>query len=357
MFATSQPASTGLKSYSSKSKDEPKTDLTMADSLEALRESVFGFSKQNREISDRTRLLALNATIEAARVGAAGKGFEVVAGEVKSLADQAKSAAEKFEQSVVPPLEQCVRVADQLGDQRLKDIALSTVQLIVRNLFERTADVRWWATDSAFWQGMSNPEDQAAKRHASERLGVIHRYYTVYRDLVLIDANGYLYGAAAPTMRHAIGRKMTDERWFSDALNTRSGDDYIVSRVYRSADYDDDAVLTYATAVREGGQRTGKVLGVLGVHFNWKEQGQSVVEVEPPFTKAEWADTRVLLINKDHYCIASSDNKGVNEPFPLQRGSERMGSYKDGKKTVYFAETLGYEGYDGLGWIGVVVKG
>ncbi|MAP95762.1 MAG: methyl-accepting chemotaxis sensory transducer [Ponticaulis sp.] len=336
---------------------EASGDENMSDSLEALRQSVFGFSKQNREISDRTRLLALNATIEAARVGAAGKGFEVVAGEVKALADQAKHAAEKFEQSVVPPLEQCVVVAEKLGDQRLKDVALSTVQLIVRNLFERTADVRWWATDSAFWQGLANPDDQTAKRHASDRLGVIHRYYTVYRDLVLIDAEGYLFGAANPAMRSAIGRKMTDERWFEGALNTNSGDDYFVSRVYRSADYDDDAVLTYATAVREGGQRTGKVLGVLGVHFNWKEQGQSVVEVEPPFTKAEWADTRVLLLNRDHYCIASSDNQGVNQPFDLRRGSDRMGSYKDGNKTVYFAETLGYEGYDGLGWIGVVVKG
>ena len=357
MFANSQPTFSSISSKPAKPKTETQTDLNMADSLEALRQSVFGFSKQNREISDRTRLLALNATIEAARVGAAGKGFEVVAGEVKSLADQAKTAAEKFEQSVVPPLEQCVLVADKLGDQRLKDIALSTVQLIVRNLFERTADVRWWATDSAFWQGMSDPENQALKRHASERLGVIHRYYTVYRDLVLIDKDGYLFGAATPAMKSAIGRKMNDERWFDDALNTRSGDDYIVSRVYRSADYNDDAVLTYATAVREGGQRTGKILGVLGVHFNWKEQGQSVVEIEPPFTKAEWEDTRVLLINRDHYCIASSDNQGVNQPFNLQCGSERMGSYKDGNKTIYFAKTLGYEGYDGLGWIGVVVKG
>ena len=357
MHATAQSSFGGYRPKSSKPDTNISTDLNMEDSLEALRQSVFGFSQQNREISYRTRLLALNATIEAARVGSAGKGFEVVAGEVKALADQAKHAADKFEANVVPPLEQCVKVAEQLGDQRLKDIALSTVQLIVRNLFERTADVRWWATDSAFWQALTNRDDPTVQRQASERLGVIHRYYTVYRDLVLIDTDGYLVGAAAPAMKSAIGRKMTDERWFADALNTRSGDDYVVSRVYRNADYNDDAVLTYATAVRENGQRTGKVLGVLGVHFNWKEQGQSVVEIEPPFTKAEWADTRVLLLNRDHYCIASSDHHGVNQPFDLKHGKEQMGSYKDGNKTVYYAETIGYEGYDGLGWIGVVVKG
>ncbi len=340
----------------------PASPRAMRFLTESIRLALTDFNSDNTHVVKQIRLLAINALIEAARAGETGKGFAVVAGEVQRLAEQSTVVASRFQEQVLRRVDVTRSMSDRLVSEmegiRLCDLALSLVQLIVRNLFERTADVRWWATDPSLWQAFENPSPQSFA-YAASRLGEINKFYTVYLDLVLTDTRGKV--VASTNSRYAsrlAGTDVSSEDWFAKARTCRSGNDYIVDRVRPSPRHDNRHVLVYGTGVRRNGKPDGELLGTLGVYFDWQTQGQAIVETEANLPPAIAHKTKVMLLDETGTIIAASHPELILSQFTLQNPQKlARGSYYDaGGDIVAFARTLGYEDYDGLGWHGVVVQ-
>ena len=154
-------------------------------------------TKSIQKITNQMKMLALNALIESSRAGAQGAGFAVVAQEVRNVGQQVETIARELESQLTNRtgnlMTSIAQMADRSRGERMVDLSLNAIELIDRNLYERTCDVRWWATDSAVVDCAATPE-AAAVAHVSERLAVILGAYTVYLDLWLCDLDGNCCG-------------------------------------------------------------------------------------------------------------------------------------------------------------------
>jgi len=94
------------------------------------------------ELADQSQLLAINAGIEAAKAGDSGKGFSVVASEMKTLADQSKSAARRIRTIVNEVLKGANDAAGvaQSGQGRFQD-SLEEIQPVLQQVEDLTVRV------------------------------------------------------------------------------------------------------------------------------------------------------------------------------------------------------------------------
>jgi hypothetical protein len=311
------------------------------------------------DINREATFLALNALIEAARAGDAGRGFAVVANQVKHISALIGQITDSLNKELAGSLSKLTQLGDSMittlhqhESQRSVDLALNMIDIVDRNLYERSCDVRWWATDAAVVDCVATSEQQL-REHAAERLSVILASYTVYLDLWVVDAAGNILANGRGDNYSVTGRNVSDMKIFRQAMATKSGSEYAAADITTVPFLNNATVATYATAIREKGEEHGRAIGALLIFFDWEPQATGVVN-GVRLTEEEWQRTRCMIVDSSSRVIASSDGK-TGDLFPLRTDGKTSGFYQtNDERTVSFALTPGYESYQGLGWYGVI---
>jgi chemotaxis signal transduction protein len=240
---------------------------------------------------------------------------------------------------------------NQLGREALKKCLQETgaraqvaINILVRNLFERTADIGFLSSDEdirAFLRGDSAERD-AALPALRARFREYVRKYSVYSDIILLDPQGHVLARlddSVPTARSADPLVRT-------AIDTRAG--YVES--FRATDLIPDGKRSLIYAFRVTGER-GAVLGVLCLCFRFDNESKLIFS--NLVDDNDW--TVVTILDEAGLVIASSD------PFHIPLGAQ-MAPVLDAEYRIvkfgaseYIATTRAaqpYQGYAGPGWYG-----
>lgn len=124
-----------VKLLGSRASETTQMTETVGESIRALKqetEMINGFVGIITDISGQTNLLSLNASIEAARAGEAGRGFSVVAEEIRKLADDSAKAAAEIRtrvESIGGQTMESVKSAEQA--RRMVDLQTESVEQVV----------------------------------------------------------------------------------------------------------------------------------------------------------------------------------------------------------------------------------
>ncbi|UCV16771.1 chemotaxis protein CheW [Quatrionicoccus australiensis] len=226
-------------------------------------------------------------------------------------------------------------------EQEMKARSQVVIDILIRNLFERTADIGFLSTDDAIRQFAANPGEPWALQ---QRFREYVRKYSVYEDVVLLDRNGRILARLKPDERITA----IHDDWVRAAATTSAPyvEAYGPSELFPGQTQS----LIYAYKITSG---LGETLAVLALCFRF---GDEMTRIFQGLAQADDAGVMALL-DAGGQVIASSDRWQVPLGAELQVASGSLQRLRfAGRSYLAFAsDTKGYQGYMGPGWRGLVL--
>ena len=181
-----------------------------ADALALASSEISKFVTQTKAIAKQTHMLALNASIEAARAGDEGKGFSVVAEEVRKLAAQAAQAATSTSDTVQMVLERVQTARERLlrlgrGGMAARDAAHAAAEGLITVANDADANDKWT-------RGISTSADEVR--------GLIEQIAGRMKE---VSAGTEDYAAAAEEIAAAAQQLNASTEEISSSANTLAG--------------------------------------------------------------------------------------------------------------------------------------
>ncbi len=229
------------------------------------------------------------------------------------------------------------KVAASLGAK-----AQVTVDIVIRNLFERTADIGFLATDLDIFRYLSD-EPSSSTAAIVARLDEYRRKYSVYDNVLLIGTDGRIRAAAVPDgLPGAIG-----DGFVRRAIDTV--DPYVESFARSDLVQGGESALIYAHRVADPAAPAAPPVGVLALQFGF------TAELDGIFARLlapqDW--TILTLLDAQGVVLATSDGGQLAPGCRLSIDPrERHQIVRHGGRRYIAAtrDTNGYQGYTGPGW-------
>ena len=233
---------------------------------------------------------------------------------------------------------------------------MTNLDLIDRALYERTADVRWWATDNSIVKALVLKTDEI-KRFLENRLRTILRFYTVYEDLIIYDLDGN--AIVNNSHSNVIESNQYNARWYQNAIKTINGEKFSFD-VIKTKNSSEDISLIFSCKVHKNGDVTREAIGVLAIIFRWDKFIKTIFE-ETPLNKNEIEKSSMIITDNKGQLLARVDKheyKITNDVIlPLLCSEKNFQTLSLNSKELLFghAVSTGYEGFS-TGWHSFIVQ-